>query len=103
MQIGCGNSYLASENRSPIPEDISVDLFIHELRAVRQALGLERHHVLGHGWGGMLALSSLGQASQEERQNLMSLTLVSTPPSQQQLILDRKRRVGHAAWSYLKF
>lgn len=48
-QIGCGKSFLASENRGPPPEDISVDLFVGELAAVKQALGLQEHHLLGHG------------------------------------------------------
>ena len=48
-QIGCGNSFLASENRGPAQQDITVDMFVEELVAVKQALGLREHHVLGHG------------------------------------------------------
>lgn len=48
-QIGCGNSFLASENRGPAQQDISVDMFVDELAAVKQDLGLREHHVLGHG------------------------------------------------------
>ncbi len=50
-QIGCGNS--------DAPADLSiytVDLFVKEIAAVRQALGLERVHLYGHSWGGMLAM-----------------------------------------------
>lgn len=49
MQIGCGNSFLASEDRGPAQQDITVDMFVDELAAVKQALGLKEHHVLGHG------------------------------------------------------
>ena len=49
MQIGCGNSFLASENRGPAQEDITVNMFVEELAAVKQALGLREHHLLGHG------------------------------------------------------
>ena len=49
VQIGCGRSFLASENRAPPQADISVDMFVEELAAVKEALGLREHHVLGHG------------------------------------------------------
>ena len=34
----------------------TVDLFVDELRAVREALGLAHCHLLGQSWGGLLAL-----------------------------------------------
>jgi L-proline amide hydrolase len=48
-QIGCG--------KSDRPTDIewSVDVFRDEVAAVRERLGLERIHLLGTSWGGMLA------------------------------------------------
>jgi L-proline amide hydrolase len=48
-QIGCG--------KSERPNDIewSVDVFRDEVAAVREHLGLERVHLLGTSWGGMLA------------------------------------------------
>jgi L-proline amide hydrolase len=48
-QIGCG--------KSDRPSDIewSVDVFRDEVAAVRDQLGLERIHLLGTSWGGMLA------------------------------------------------
>jgi hypothetical protein len=49
VQIGCGKSFLASENRGPPQADISLDMFVEELSAVKEALGLREHHVLGHG------------------------------------------------------
>jgi pimeloyl-ACP methyl ester carboxylesterase len=50
-QLGCGGSDHPGAGTA-----WSLELFIEELRAVRAAAGLERCHVLGHGWGGMLAL-----------------------------------------------
>jgi L-proline amide hydrolase len=49
-QIGCG--------RSSRPAEVSwgLDLFLEELDAVRDGLGLARVHLLGTSWGGMLAL-----------------------------------------------
>ena len=48
-QIGCGSS--------DRPDDVewSVQLFLDELAALRGELGLERIHLLGTSWGGMLA------------------------------------------------
>src|SRR5436305_2049456 len=49
-QIGCG--------KSDRPDDLAWDVgvFRDELVAVREQLGLERIHLLGTSWGGMLAL-----------------------------------------------
>jgi proline-specific peptidase len=48
-QIGCGNS------DRPQDVDWNVDVFRDEVAAVREQLGLERVHLLGTSWGGMLA------------------------------------------------
>jgi len=53
-QLGCG--------RSDRPEDgalWTVDRFVEELAAVRAALGLERLHLFGSSWGGMLAMQEM--------------------------------------------
>jgi proline-specific peptidase len=50
-QLGCGNSTL-HDDRSLM----TVETFVDEVGAVREALGLERVHLLGGSWGGMLAL-----------------------------------------------
>lgn len=45
--------------RSDRPEDVSlwqVDRFVRELQQMRDALGLEEVHLLGHSWGSMLAM-----------------------------------------------
>jgi len=50
-QLGCGHS--------PAPADSSlwtIDRFVRELAAVRQALHLEQVHILGTSWGTILAL-----------------------------------------------
>lgn len=49
-QLGCG--------RSDRPDDLSlwrIERFVEELAQVREALGLQRVHILGHSWGTMLA------------------------------------------------
>jgi proline-specific peptidase len=50
-QVGCGNSDQPND-----PSLWSVELFLDELSTVRQELGLDRIHLLGHSWGGMLAM-----------------------------------------------
>jgi proline-specific peptidase len=50
-QLGCG--------KSDHPDDAALwvmETFVEELSAVRDALGLDRVHLLGHSWGGWLAL-----------------------------------------------
>jgi pimeloyl-ACP methyl ester carboxylesterase len=49
-QLGCGGS------PSHAQIDWNVGIFLEELDALRSALGLERVHLLGTSWGGMLAL-----------------------------------------------
>jgi pimeloyl-ACP methyl ester carboxylesterase len=70
-QLGCGGSEIDDH-----PE-WSVALFLEELDAVRDALGLERVHLLGTSWGGMLALEH-ALARQETVETLvLSSTLAS--------------------------
>ena len=48
-QIGCGSS------DRPTDIEWGVDVFLDELAALRDQLGLDRIHLLGTSWGGMLA------------------------------------------------
>jgi proline-specific peptidase len=50
-QLGCGKSPVPSN-----PDLWTVELFVEEVDVVRQALGLERLHILGQSWGGMLGM-----------------------------------------------
>jgi proline iminopeptidase len=71
-QLGCG--------RSDRPGDASlwtVERFVAELVAVRDALELSAVHVFGSSWGGMLAM----QYALDERPALASLVLCSSPAS----------------------
>ncbi|MFJ9811010.1 proline iminopeptidase-family hydrolase [Streptomyces sp. NPDC101158] len=67
-QIGCG--------RSDHPDDPSLwtlETFVAELAAVRETLGLDPVHLLGHSWGGQLAL----EHALARPRGLMSLVLAS--------------------------
>ncbi|MGQ0668520.1 MAG: proline iminopeptidase-family hydrolase [Actinomycetota bacterium] len=71
-QLGCG--------RSDLPRDTSlwtVPHFVQELVTVRAALGLERVHLFGSSWGGMLAM----QYVLDHRPPLESLILSGSPAS----------------------
>lgn len=53
-QIGCGNSYVDGH-----PELWKMETWISELTTIRNALHLEKCHILGQSWGGMLLLQYL--------------------------------------------
>jgi proline-specific peptidase len=82
-QLGSGNSSQPSD-----PAMWKVDLFIDELANVREALGLERVHLLGHSWGGMLAL----EYALTQPDGVVSLVLSSTLSSAQ-LWAEEARRL----------
>ncbi len=50
-QLGCGRSDHIHD-----PDLWTVELFLNELSMVRKELGLDRAHILGQSWGGMLAM-----------------------------------------------
>jgi len=71
-QIGCGYSDRPRDSRL-----WTIGTFVDELEAVRRELQLDRVHLLGWSWGGMLALEYL----LTRRQDVQSLTLASSPVS----------------------
>jgi proline iminopeptidase len=68
-QVGSGNSSKPSD-----PSLWTVELFVAEVANVREALGLEHVHLLGHSWGGMLAQ----EYALTQPRGLASLVLSST-------------------------
>jgi proline-specific peptidase len=78
-QLGCG--------RSDQPDDTSlwtVGRFVEEVAAVRAALGLDRMHLFGSSWGGMLAM----QYVLDRRPELESLILCGSPASMIRWVTD---------------
>ena len=71
-QIGCGRSWIEKP-----PEFWTVELFVGEVQAVRDALGLDQLHLFGSSWGGMLAM----EYALTRPAGLASLVLSSSPPS----------------------
>jgi len=70
-QLGCGSS--------DRPQDVewSVAVFRDEVVAVRSQLGLERIHLLGTSWGGMLALEHVLSGAEGIVSLILSSTLAS--------------------------
>ena len=73
-QTGCGNS---SAHPDWPDEAFTPALFLEELAALVEHLGLRRFHLLGHSWGGMLA----ADYALHDPTRLASLTLYSTAAS----------------------
>jgi proline-specific peptidase len=80
-QIGCGGS--------DRPQDIdwSVDVFRAEVAAVRSQLGLDRIHLLGTSWGGMLALEHVLSGAE----GIVGLILSSTLASVDQWAAEQRK------------
>jgi proline-specific peptidase len=71
-QLGSGES-----DRPDDPSLWTVETFLDQLRSVREGLGLERLHIFGSSWGGMLAL----EYAFTQPEGFASLVLNSTPTS----------------------
>ena len=81
-QLGGGNS-----DHPHNPSLWTVPLFVEELGVVRQALGLERVHILGQSWGGMLGMEyALTQPA-----GLASLIVADSPASMPQWVAEANR------------
>jgi proline-specific peptidase len=84
-QLGGGNS--------DVPSDLSlfsVTLFLEEIDVVRQGLGLNQLHILGHSWGGMLAM----EYALIQPRGLISLILADTGASMPQWMAEGRRLVA---------
>lgn len=81
-QLGCGKS-----DRPDDPSMWTVDLFLEELSVVRETLGLNRCHLLGSSWGGMLAM----EYALLRPAGLASLVLASAPAAIPQWISEADR------------
>ena len=83
-QLGCG--------RSEQPDDPSlwtVERSVEELDQVREALGLERCHLLGQSWGGWLAIDYMCRGPE----GIAGLVLASTSASMPQFTAEAGRLI----------
>jgi proline-specific peptidase len=82
-QIGCGRSGGPRDD----PDFYDARLFVDELQAVRDALGLERVHLLGQSWGGMLAM----QYALDDPAGLASIVVADSPADMRHWVAEANR------------
>jgi proline-specific peptidase len=82
-QLGCGRSSIPEKK----PELWTVALYVEEVNVVRRALGLDRIHLLGQSWGGMLAMEYM----LTQPNGIASLTIASSPASMIQWVAEANR------------
>ena len=85
-QIGCGNSYLDGH-----PELWNQKVWLDELDALREHLGLDVCHIIGQSWGGMLAIEYLCDYKPD---GIKSVILSSTLPSSQLWAHEQHRLIS---------
>jgi proline-specific peptidase len=71
-QLGCGKSDHVHD-----PALWTCELYCEEIGVIRKALGLERIHLFGHSWGGMLAI----EYALTRPQGVASYVLAGSPPN----------------------
>ena len=86
-QLGCGESFV--EGR---PDLWRSETWVAELESLRGFLGLERVHLLGQSWGGMLAIQYL---CDRRPAGVVSAILSSTLPSSQLWGREQHRLIRH--------
>ena len=88
-QSGCGKS------RTPVQaEKWSCAYFLDELACVRRALGLERCHILGQSWGGMLAMMyAVGEPWHAHDNAGIASLVIASSPADMDLWLSEARRL----------
>jgi proline-specific peptidase len=72
-QLGCGNS-----DRPDQPDLWTIQLFIEEINALRAALNLDTISLLGHSWGGSLAVEYLFTKPRGVQKLILSSPLLDT-------------------------
>lgn len=80
-QLGCGRSDLGDQSLW------TVETYVAEVDAVRDLLGLERIHLFGSSWGGMLAM----EYALTQPDGLESLVVASSPASMPQWVEETAR------------
>ncbi|NIX02748.1 MAG: proline iminopeptidase-family hydrolase, partial [Phycisphaerae bacterium] len=81
-QLGCGKS------ERPLDSALyTIERFVKELAEIREALHLDRVHILGHSWGSMLATDYL----LTKPEGVISVILASPCLNSQQWVKDQKK------------
>jgi L-proline amide hydrolase len=75
----------------------TVELFVRELTALTEHLGLGGYHVLGHSWGGMLALELAARRPAALRSVIVASAFASSPVYQSELARQVRELPAEAA------
>ena len=84
-QLGCGKSYLDGH-----PEMWTQDLWLDELDALRDHLGLKECHIIGQSWGGMMQIA---YAIERGAKGVKSFIISSGHPSSSLWAREGMRRI----------
>ena len=84
-QLGCGKSYLDGH-----PEMWTQDLWLDELDALREHLGLDECHIIGQSWGGMMQIA---YAIERGAKGVKSFIISSGHPSSSLWAREGMRRI----------
>jgi proline-specific peptidase len=88
-QIGCG------ESAKPTDRSLwTIDFFVNEVETVRKALKLENIHLLGHSWGGMLAIEYLLKKPLGIKSAILASPMISMPLYNQEVDLLKSQLPG---------
>jgi proline-specific peptidase len=89
-QLGCGES--------DMPDDESlwvIKTFVNEVKAIRKSLRLEKVHLLGHSWGGMLAIEYLLTKPIGIQSATLASSMISMPLYQHELDKIKRELPGN--------
>lgn len=92
-QLGCGKS-----DKPDNPALWTIERFAEEIDEVRVALGLDRCHILGHSWGGWLAIEYMLR----QPKGVASLVLASTSASVPQFSAECDRMIAELPEAHRK-
>lgn len=85
-QLGCGNSAIP-----PNPDLWTAKLFEEEIDVIRDALNLDKVHILGQSWGGMLVM----QYAISQPKGVVSMIVASSPSSMDLWLSEANRLIGY--------
>jgi proline iminopeptidase/L-proline amide hydrolase len=85
-QLGCGNSTIPSN-----PELWNAKLWQEEIDVIRRALKLDRLHILGQSWGGMLLM----QYAIAQPKGVISMIVASSPASMDLWLSEAGRLINY--------
>ncbi len=86
-QIGCGESFIEGH-----PELFDADVWLEELDEIRKHLKLDKVHILGQSWGGMMCI---WYALTKNPKGVTSYILSSTLPSAKMWELEQHRQISY--------